>query len=152
MGEVVKVVRKKPRVAVKVMDKINQLIAEGRGLKPICNEDETLPSWRTVLRHIREDDEAHQKYREARTIQAECMRDEIIELTEKPLPVDPKLAMAEVNRRRLEVDVKLKHIAQMQPSHGVRSKGTEDPKSSLPTGELVLKWGGGEDQGLADSK
>ncbi len=64
------------------MDKINQLIAEGRGLKPICNEDDTLPSWRTVLRHIREDDEAHRKYREARTIQAECMRDEIIELTE----------------------------------------------------------------------
>jgi hypothetical protein len=152
MGEIVRVVKKKPRVSVKVMDGINQLIAEGEGLKRICQADPTLPSYRTVLRHIREDDEAYQKYREARTIQAEVMRDEVVHLAEAPLPIDPKLAMAEVNRRRLEVDVKLKHIAQMQPSQGVRSKGTEDPKSSLPTGELVLKWGGGEDVGLADSK
>jgi hypothetical protein len=81
MGEIVRVVKKKPRVSVKVMDGINQLIAEGEGLKRICQADPTLPSYRTVLRHIREDDEAYQKYREARTIQAEVMRDEVVVTT-----------------------------------------------------------------------
>ena len=90
------------------------------------------------MRFVREDEEAHTRYREARQIQAETMRDDIIAIVEAPLPEDPKLAMAEVGRRRLEVDAKDKHIRQMQPS-GVRDKAEDKPKDS---GTLVLKWGG----------
>ena len=132
--------RKKPRVSSQHFDVICQRIAEGEGLKPMCEATDHLPSWRTVLRFVREDEEAYDRYRESRQIQAETMRDQIIKLVETPLPTDPKLAMAEVQRRRLEVDAKDKHIRQMQPS-GVRDK-QEDAGNS---GEITIKWGGGVD-------
>tara|TARA_R110000782_G_scaffold18717_1_gene51249 strand:+ start:338 stop:805 length:468 start_codon:yes stop_codon:yes gene_type:complete len=134
--------RGKSRVGSEIFNEICQRIAEGEGLKPMCEADAHLPSWRTVLRFVREDEEAHVRYREARLIQAECMRDQIIALVEAPLPTDPKLAMAEVQRRRLEVDAKDKHIRQMQPS-GVRDR-VED-KAAPGGGEITIKWGGGTD-------
>ena len=129
--------RKKPRVSSQHFDEICQRICEGEGLRPMCDASNRLPSWRTVLRFVREDEEAYLRYREARQIQAETMRDQIIALVEAPLPDEPKLAMAEVQRRRLEVDMKDKHIRQMQPS-GVRDK-TEDKKDQ--PGEIVIRWG-----------
>jgi len=56
-----------------------------------------------------------------------------------PLPEDPKLAMAEVQRRRLEADHKDKHIRQMQPL-GLRDKADDKQQ----TGQITLKWQGGE--------
>ncbi len=90
-----------------------------------------------MLKYVREDEDAYQRYREARQIQAEVMRDQIITIVEKQLPDEPKLAMAEVQRRRLEVDAKDKHIRQMQPS-GVRDKKQDQDQQG---GELVLRWG-----------
>lgn len=127
----------KPRVSSQHFDEICQRIAEGEGLRPMCDKSDHLPSWRTVLRFVREDEEAYLRYREARQIQAETMRDHILQLVEAPLPTDPKLAMAEVQRRRLEVDAKEKHIRQMQPS-GVRDK-VEDKQDQ--SGEIVIRWG-----------
>ena len=129
--------QRKSRVASQHFDEICQRIAEGEGLRPMCDKSEHLPSWRTVLRFVREDEEAYSRYREARQIQAETMRDHILHLVEAPLPTDPKLAMAEVQRRRLEVDAKEKHIRQMQPS-GVRDK-VEDKQDQ--SGEIVIRWG-----------
>lgn len=127
--------QKKPRVQTEVFDEICQRIAEGEGLRPMCDKSNLFPSWRTVLRFVREDEDAHARYREARQIQAEVMRDEIIELVQKPLPTDPKLAMAEVGRRRLEVDAKDKHIRQMQPS-GVRDKKESGDRDNV----LEVRW------------
>ena len=129
--------RGKPRVSSQHFDEICQRIAEGEGLRPMCDASEHLPSWRTVLRFVREDEEAYGRYREARQIQAETMRDHILHLVEAPLPDDPKLAMAEVQRRRLEVDAKEKHIRQMQPS-GVRDKAEDKQDQG---GEIVIRWG-----------
>ena len=53
------------------------------------------------------------------------------------MPADPKLAMAEVQRRRLEADHKDKHIRQMQPS-GLRNK-PEDANNGA--GSITLTWG-----------
>lgn len=128
--------QKKPRVASEIFDEICQRIAEGEPLRKMCDKSNRYPSWRTVLRFVREDEEAHKRYREARQIQAETMRDDILMIVERPLPIDPKLAMAEVGRRRLEVDMKDKHIRQMQPS-GVRDKAED--KGKVDT-ELTLKW------------
>jgi hypothetical protein len=68
------------------------------------------------------------------------MRDQIIDLVEAPLPDDPKLAMAEVQRRRLEADHKDKHIRQMQPL-GIRDKADDKQQQS---GTLTLVWGNAE--------
>lgn len=112
-------------------------LCDGKSLTSICNSNETLPSWRTFLRHVKENEEAYEEYRTARTLQCEVMRDEIIDLVEKELPSDPKLAMAEVQRRRLEADHKDKHIRQMMPS-GIRNK-QEDTNNGA--GSITLTWG-----------
>lgn len=129
--------KKKQRVATKLFEEICQRIAEGEALCNICEQGDHLPSWRTFLRYVREDEDAYTRYREARQIQAEVMRDQIISIVERPLPDDPKLAMAEVQRRRLEVDAKDKHIRQMQPA-GIRDKKQDADQSG---GELILRWG-----------
>ena len=61
---------RKPRVTKLQFKSICEQLAEGNSLMKICSQDELLPSWRTVLRHIQEDDEAHDEYRKARAIQA----------------------------------------------------------------------------------
>ncbi len=119
------------------MTHICDLLCDGKSLTSICDNDSTLPSWRTFLRHVKEDETAYEQYRTARTLQCEVMRDAIIDLVEKPLPTDPKLAMAEVQRRRLEADHKDKHIRQMQPS-GLRNKPEDTQNGS---GKVTLIWG-----------
>ena len=131
---------KAPRVTKSQMSEICDRIAEGESLTRICVSTDHLPSWRTVLRWVQEDDAAHTAYRIARNLQCEVMRDQIIDLVEAPLPTDPKLAMAEVQRRRLEADHKDKHIRQMQPL-GLRNKA-EDTKQS--SGQITLSWGRAE--------
>lgn len=128
---------KRPRVSKQQMKAICEQLAEGLSLYKICSVDE-LPSWRTVLRHIQEDDEAHDEYRRARAIQAEMLRDEIIEIIERPLPDDPKLAQAEIGRRRLEVEQKDKYVRQLQPL-GVRNKAAD--QNDKLQGTITLKWG-----------
>jgi len=130
--------RKKPRVPDAVFSKICMRLSKGEALRPMCDKDAELPSWHTVLRHVREDEEAYRQYREARVLQSEYYRDEIIKIVEAPLPADPKLAMAEVQRRRLEVDAKDKFIRQLAPS-GVRDK--PEDSGGAQGGTLVIQWG-----------
>ena len=114
-------------------------IAGGESLTSICDTSETLPSWRTILRYVQEDEDAYTQYRNARSLQCEVMRDQILDLVEAALPDDPKLAMAEVQRRRLQADHMDKHIRQMQPL-GIRDK-QEDKQQA---GQITLTWSGGE--------
>ena len=76
----------------------NQLI-DGKSLATICKTDDSVPGKRTVLRHIQENDDAYIEYRRARALQAEILREDILEIVTAPLPNDPKLAMAEFRRR-----------------------------------------------------
>ena len=121
------------------MVEICDRIAEGESLTHICETSDNLPSWRTILRYVQEDEGAYTQYRTARSLQCEVMRDQILDLVQAPLPDDPKLAMAEVQRRRLEADHKDKHIRQMQPL-GIRDKA-EDKQQA---GQITLTWSGGE--------
>ena len=52
-------------------------------------------------------------------------------------PEDPKLAQAEVGRRRLEAEQKDKYIRQLQPL-GIRDKAED--KNDQVTGTLTLSW------------
>ena len=129
----------KVRVNKKDFKEICERIAEGESLTKIC-KDNHLPSWRTVLRHVQDTDEAYDQYRNARALQAEVMRDEIIDLVSAELPIDPKMAQAEVGRRRLEADYKDKMIRQLQP-RGVRNR--EEDKADEVSGDIVIRWGSG---------
>lgn len=126
------------KVTQEQMDIICDRIAEGESLTRICDNTKDLPSWRTVLRHIKDDEDAYTKYRTARSLQCEVMRDQILDLVNAELPADPKLAMAEVQRRRLQADHMDKHIRQMQPL-GLRDKA-EDKQQ---TGQITLTWSDG---------
>jgi hypothetical protein len=128
----------KRNISEKQLEEICERIANGESLTRICETSEHLPSWRTVLRHVQEDEDAYKQYRIARSLQCEVMRDQILDLVQAPLPEDPKLAMAEVQRRRLEADHKDKHIRQMQPL-GLRDK-TEDKQQA---GQITLTWSDG---------
>ena len=129
---------KRERIKRAVFEVICQRMSEGNSLARICREDSELPSDRTVLRHIQEDDDAYELYRKAQAIRAERLRDEIIDLIELPLPDDPKLATAEVNSRRLEADYKDKFIRQVQ-SNGLRVRKDDADHPSA----ITLSWGGG---------
>tara|TARA_R100001440_G_scaffold61750_1_gene81671 strand:- start:34 stop:447 length:414 start_codon:yes stop_codon:yes gene_type:complete len=126
-------------ITEKQMEEICDRIANGESLTRICNKSDHLPGWRTVLRHVQEDEDAYKQYRTARSLQCEVMRDQILDLVKEQLPDDPKLAMAEVQRRRLEADHMDKHIRQMQPL-GLRDKA-EDNKAS---GSISISWAGGD--------
>ena len=54
------------------------------------------------------------------------------------LPNDPKLAMAEVQRRRLEVEQKDKYVRQLAPL-GLRNR-PEDQGDKKFNGTITLKW------------
>lgn len=97
---------RKPRVTNEQFSKICERIADGEPLTRICTVESEFPHWRTVLRHVQDSEDAYAEYRKARALQAEILRDQILEIIERPLPDDPKLAMAEVQRRRLEADQK----------------------------------------------
>jgi hypothetical protein len=128
----------KRKVSKEMMVIICDRIAEGESLTRICDTSETLPSWRTILRHVQEDEDAYTQYRNARSLQCEVMRDRILDIVEAGLPDDPKLAMAEVQRRRLQTDQMDKHIRQMMPL-GLRDK-QEDKQQS---GQITLTWSDG---------
>lgn len=130
---------KRERIKRAVFDVICQRMSEGMSLARICREDSELPSDRTVLRHIQEDEGAYENYRKAQAIRAERLRDEIIDLIELPLPDDPKMASAEVNRRRLEADYKDKFIRQVA-SNGLRAR--KDESDDTPNA-ITLSWGSG---------
>ena len=119
------------------MKDICDLLMQGNAVKRICNQD-GMPSYMTFLRHVQEDEEAHALYERARAIQCEVMHDDILEMVTAPLPSDKQLANAEVQRRRLEADVKDKYIRQMA-SKGVRNKA-EDKQQS---GQITISWAGG---------
>ena len=97
---------KSPRLTDQQMTNICDQLIDGKSLATICKTDNSVPGKRTVLRHIQENDDAYIEYRRARALQAEIFREDILEIVTAPLPNDPKLAMAEVQRRRLECDHK----------------------------------------------
>jgi len=142
---------RKPRVSKEQFKEICELIADGEPLTRICTVDSKFPHSRTVTRHIQEDDEAHTEYRKARAIQAEVLRDQIIDIIERPLPDDPKLAMAEVQRRRLEVDQKDKYVRQLAPL-GLRNKAEDQANTGQVSGTITLKWDDGKANGKPEGK
>jgi hypothetical protein len=123
------------------MQPICDELAKGKSLRSVCDSDSSLPHWVTVLQAVQRDEDLFEMYSRARAIGAEVLADEMHDLARQPLPggLDNKVANAEVQRRRLEVDTLKWTFARMQP-RGVRHK-KEDVETAGP---VVLMWGGEE--------
>ena len=129
------------KLTKKNIELILQQIAEGKSLRSICDRDDAMPSWRSFLKHVRENDDVHSLYRRARIDQAETLRDYLLELTQRDLPTDKQFANAEVQRRKLEADVINRMIGSAQ-NRGLRDR-VEDKASDAPA-EITIKWGGSD--------
>tara|TARA_R100000995_G_scaffold83422_2_gene59283 strand:- start:1315 stop:1770 length:456 start_codon:yes stop_codon:yes gene_type:complete len=114
-------------------------LAQGKSLRSVCASDSKLPHWVNVLKAVQRDENFYEMYSRARAIGAEVLSDEMHDLAASPLPegLDPKLAMAEIQRRRIEVDTKKWTFSKMQP-RGVRHKKQDIEQQG---GEVTLVWG-----------
>ena len=122
------------------MQKICDKLALGKSLRSICDTNENLPHWVTVLQAVQRDDELHEMYTRARAIGAEVLADEMHDLARLPLDVaDRSMANAEVQRRRLEVDT-LKWTFSRQQPRGIRNNA-EDTAGN----QITINWAGGTD-------
>ena len=122
------------------MQKICDKLALGKSLRSICDTNENLPHWVTVLQAVQRDDELHEMYTRARAICAEVLADEMHDLARLPLDVaDKSLANAEVQRRRLEVDT-LKWTFSRQQPRGIRNNA-EDTANN----QITINWASGTD-------
>ncbi|NBX10197.1 MAG: hypothetical protein EBR05_10435, partial [Marivivens sp.] len=121
------------------MQAICDELAKGKSLRSVCDSDAKLPHWVTVLQAVQRDEDLFEMYARARAIGAEVLADEMHDLARQPLPagMDNKVANAEVQRRRLEVDTLKWTFARMQP-RGVRHK-KEDVEQQQ--GPVMLVWG-----------
>lgn len=114
-------------------------LAKGKSLRSICDNDPKMPHWVTVLQAVQRDEGLYELYSRARAIGAEVLADEMHDLAAQPLPdgLDPRLANAEVQRRRVEIDTKKWTFAKMQP-RGVRHKKEDVDQQQGP---VTLVWG-----------
>ena len=74
-----------------------------------------------------------------RCYQSQILREDILEIVTAPLPCDPKLAMAEVQRRRLECDHKDKYVRQLAPS-GLRDRAEDQQQKGVTGGKITISW------------
>ncbi len=126
---------------IELMEKICDHLLSGKSMREIAKID-GFPSDDTVYRYIQKNDDAHEMYTKAKAIQGERIQEEIDEVLNKPLPVDPKHMMAEVQMRRLKVDTLQKRHTQLQPK-GIRNKA-EDMAAPGMSGTITLSWEKGD--------
>lgn len=129
------------RLSRKRMQMVCDELAKGRSLRSVCDGDDKMPAWSTVLQSVQRDEDSYEMYARARAIGAEVLADHMHDLAGSPLPpdLDPRFVNAEVQRRRLEVDTLKWTFARMQP-RGVRHK-KEDVDQAGVSGAVTLVWG-----------
>jgi len=129
--------QKRVKITKEVMEEIAARMALGESLLKIV-EDEAMPTYDGVMRAVTRDDELYSIYREGRVRQAEFFTDHINKLAREPLPKmdDNRLANAEVQRRRLEIESLKWTLARTQP-WGIRDKKEDAPQEQ----SITITWG-----------
>ena len=128
------------KLSKKKMLAICDELADGKSLNSICKRDD-MPHRVTVLQAVQRDDELYDMYAKARAIGAETLADEIHDVSRQGLEnVDTKLANAEVQRRRLQVDSLKWTYARQQP-RGLRNKAEDTAQNN----QIVLSWSNNSD-------
>jgi hypothetical protein len=117
-------------------------LAKGKSLRSICDHNDKMPHWVTVLQAVQRDEDQHEMYTRARAVGAEILSDEMMDLARQPLDgFDKQTLNAEVQRRRVEIDTLKWSFARMQP-RGIRNKAEDTTSANT----ITLNWGGGVDQ------
>jgi hypothetical protein len=126
------------KVTKEIMEEIASRMAVGDSLLTIV-EEKGMPSYATIMRAVTKDDELYAIYRDGRVKQAEFFTDHINKLARDPLPElsDNRLANAEVQRRRLEIESLKWTLARTQP-WGIRDKKEDAPQDQT----ITISWGG----------
>lgn len=89
-----------------LVDKICYLVeTEAKGLKKLCDEDATLPAFRTVFNWLTEHEEFLQQYTRAREGQADTIADKMLDVA-----FSPSKNLTEAQDKRTQIDA-LKWIA-----------------------------------------
>ena len=126
----------KARVNKITFKKILDRIIDGESLRQICTDDD-MPSDRTVLRHVQDSEEAYEEYMKARSLQAEKIHDQMLDLWNESYPIDVKEKHTEIMRRDKMSYWLDKRRTQLQPRGSLRNK-VEDKQDS---GEITIRWG-----------
>jgi len=128
------------KVTKAVMEKIAERMSLGESLLTIVKDD-AMPSYPGVMKAITRDDELYEIYRQGRVRQAEFFTDHINALARDPLPKleDNRLANAEVQRRKLEIESLKWTLSRTQP-WGIRDKKEEAPEQQA----ITISWAGGD--------
>ncbi len=132
---------KKPvKIDADLMHKIADRLAIGETLKDILKSS-NMPTYQGVMQAVLRDEELYEIYRRGRVMQSEYHTDQIIKLAQEPLPAleDNRLANAEVQRRRLEIDSLKWTLARNMP-WGVRDKKEDQPQAQT----FTISWAGGD--------
>ena len=130
---------KKPvKIDADLMHKIADRLAIGETLKDIL-KSANMPTYQGVMQAVLRDEELYEIYRRGRVMQSEYHTDQIIKLAQEPLPAfeDNRLANAEVQRRRLEIDSLKWTLARNMP-WGVRDKKEDQPQAQT----FTISWAG----------
>lgn len=129
---------KRTKITKDIMEQIAARMAVGESLLHIVEEDD-MPSYAGIMKAITKDEELYAIYREGRVKQAEFFTDHINTLARAPLPElsDNRLANAEVQRRRLEIESLKWTLARTQP-FGIRDKKEDAPQDQT----ITISWGG----------
>jgi hypothetical protein len=92
------------------------LTTSRRGLEDLCNDpDMDLPPSSTVWAWLARHQDFQEKYLRARECQTEMLYDEMSRIASAPISVEPEYAMAEMQRRRLAVDIMKFKLVKLQP-------------------------------------
>jgi hypothetical protein len=132
---------KKPvKINAELMHKIADRLAVGETLKNIL-KTAGMPTYQGVMQAVLRDDDLYELYRRGRVMQSEYFTDHIANLAVSPLPTfeDNRLANAEVQRRRLEIDTLKWTLARNMP-WGVRDKKEDQPQAQT----FTISWAGGD--------
>jgi hypothetical protein len=132
---------KKPiKIDVDLMRKISDRLAVGETLRNILKTS-GMPTYQGVMQAVLRNEELYEIYRQGRVLQSEYFTDHIVELATADLPTfeDNRLANAEVQRRRLEIDSLKWTLSRNQP-WGVRDKKEDQPQAQT----FTISWAGND--------
>lgn len=122
------------------MMQIADRLAVGETLNQMVQEP-GMPTYQGIMQAVLRDEELYEIYRQGRVLQAEYYMDHINSLAVSPLPTleDNRLANAEVQRRKLEIDTLKWTLGRNQP-WGVRDKKDDAPQQQT----ITVSWAGGD--------
>ncbi len=126
-------------VTMDMMAVVCDRLADGESLTAICANSDTLPHRKTIMAYVQNNEEAWEAYSKARAIQGEHIGDQMRDIMDAPMPSDPKMAMAEVQSRRVRLDNLDKLRRQLQPFGGIRNNPND---SKATSGSITLSWDG----------